>query len=66
MEDAGFAVGELVVLFKLNNQVAENNNSFVLDDNTYTFMDTQSNTLNGEVKLKILQTSQILKELSKI
>jgi copper chaperone CopZ len=31
VEDAGFAVGELIVLFKLDNQVAENNTSFVID-----------------------------------
>jgi len=54
VEDAGFAVGELVVLFKLDKQVAENNTSFLLDNNTYTFMDTKSSTLSGEVKLKIL------------
>ena len=65
VEDAGFAVGELVVLFKLNNQVAENNNSFVLDENTYTFMDTQSNTLNGEVKLKILDKGYVVDKVYK-
>jgi copper chaperone CopZ len=54
VEDAGFAVGELVVLFKLDKQVAENNTSFLLDNNTYTFMDTKTSTLSGEVKLKIL------------
>ena len=54
VEDAGFAVGELVVLLKLDNQVAENNTSFVLDNNTYSFMETKSSKLNGEVKLKIL------------
>ncbi len=54
VEDAGFAVGELVVLFKFDKQVAENNTSFLLDNNTYTFMDTKSSTLSGEVKLKIL------------
>lgn len=54
VEDAGFAIGELVVLFKLDKQVAENNVSFILDNSTYTFMDTKSRNLNGEVKLKIL------------
>jgi copper chaperone CopZ len=60
VEDAGFAVGELVVLFKLDNQVAENNTSFVLDNNTYTFMDTKFSTLNGEVKLKILDKGYVV------
>lgn len=60
VEDAGFSVGELVVLFKFNNQVAENNTSFSLDNNTYTFMDTKSGTLSGEVKVKILDKGFIV------
>ena len=67
VEDAGFAVGELIVLFKLDNQVAENNTSFVLDNNTYTFMDTKPSTLNGEVKLKILDKGFVVdKEYKKL
>ncbi|MFM7838267.1 MAG: heavy-metal-associated domain-containing protein [Chitinophagaceae bacterium] len=60
VEDAGFAVGELVVLFKFDNQVAENNTSFVLDKDTYTFMDTKPGTLRGEVKLKILDKGYVV------
>ena len=60
VEDAGFAVGELVVLFKLDSQVAKNNTSFLLDNNTYTFMDTKASTLNGEVKLKILDKGYVV------
>jgi copper chaperone CopZ len=70
VEDAGFAIGELIVLFKLDNQVAENNSSFVIDNNTYTFMDTKFSTLNGEVKLKILDKGYVVdkeyKKLSKM
>jgi len=67
VEDAGFAVGELIVLFKLDNQFAENNTSFVLDNITYKFIDTKSNTLNGEVKLKILDKGYIVdKEYKKL
>ena len=67
VEDAGFAVGELIVLFKLDNKVAENNTSFVLDNNTYTFMDTKPSTLNGEVKLKILDKGFVVdKEYKKL
>jgi len=70
VEDAGFAIGELIVLFKLDNQVAENNTSFVIDNNTYTFMDTKFSTLNGEVKLKILDKGYVVdkeyKKLSKM
>jgi len=67
VEDAGFAIGELIVLFKLDNQIAENNTSFVIDNNTYTFMDTKSSTLNGEVKLKILDKGYVVdKEFKKL
>ena len=67
VEDAGFAVGELIVLFKLDNQVAENNTSFVIDNNTYTFMETKSSTLNGEVKLKIMDKGYVVdKEFKKL
>ena len=67
VEDAGFAVGELVVLFKLDNQMAENNTSFILDNNTYTFMDTKPGILNGEVKVKILDKGYIVdKEYKKL
>jgi hypothetical protein len=66
VEDAGFAVGELEVVFKLNNQVAANNTSFILDNNTYIFMDTKASNLNGEVKLKILDKGYIVdKEFKK-
>ncbi len=54
VEDAGFSVGELVVVFNFKNQQAENNSSFTLDNNTYTFMDTKVGTLTGAVKAKIL------------
>ena len=54
VEDAGFSVGELVVVFNFKNQQAENNSSFTLDNNTYTFMDTKAGTLTGVVKAKIL------------
>lgn len=60
VEDAGFSVGELVVLFKFDTQVAENNTSFVLDNNTYKFMDTKPSTLNGEVRLKILDKGYVI------
>ncbi|MEI6152146.1 MAG: heavy-metal-associated domain-containing protein, partial [Chitinophagia bacterium] len=60
VEDAGFSVGELVVVFNLNNQQAANNSSFTLDNNTYTFMDTKAGTLNGEVKVKILDKGYIV------
>ncbi len=70
VEDAGFSVGELLVVFNFNKQQVENNRSFTLDNNTYTFMDTKSGTLNGEVKAKILDKGYIVekeyKQISKM
>ncbi len=53
VEAAGFSVGELVIVFNINNQKAENNMSFTQDNITYTFMDTKPGVLAGEVKVKI-------------
>lgn len=70
VEDAGFSVGELVVVFNLNNQQAVNNSSFTIDNNTFTFMETKSGTLTGEVKAKILDRGYVVekeyKQISKL
>ena len=70
VEDAGFSVGELVVVFNFNNQKAENNNSFTQDNITYTFMDTKPGVLAGEIKVKILDKGFVVekeyKKLSKM
>lgn len=70
VEDAGFSVGELVVTFNFNNQAAENNSSFTIHDSKYTFMDTKSATLTGQVKAKILDKGYIVdkeyKQISKM
>ena len=62
VEDAGFSVGELVVTFNFNNQQAENNSSFTINNSTYTFMDTKSATLNGDKKVKILDKGYIVEK----
>ncbi len=70
VEEAGFAVGELLVVLNFKNQQAENNKTFTLDNTTYTFMDTKSGNLTGEVKLKILDKGFVVekeyKKLSKM
>lgn len=70
VEDAGFSVGELVVVFNFNNQKAENNDSFTQDNITYTFMDSKPTVLTGEVKVKILDkgfvTEKEYKKLQKL
>ena len=67
VEDAGFSVGELIVVFNFNNQKAENNTSFTQDNITYTFMDTKPGVLAGEVKVKILDKGFVFeKEYKKL
>lgn len=70
VEDAGFSVGELVVVFNFNNQKVENNSSFTQDNITYTFMDTKPGVLAGEVKVKVLDKGFVVekeyKKLSKL
>lgn len=70
VEDAGFSVGELIIVFNFNNQKAENNSSFTQDNITYTFMDTKPGVLAGEVKVKLLDKGFIVekeyKKLSKL
>ena len=67
VEDAGFSVGELLIVFNFNNQKAENNTSFTQDNITYTFMDTKPGVLTGEVKVKILDKGFVVeKEYKKL
>ncbi len=67
MEDAGFSVGELIVVFNFTNQKAENNSSFTQNNITYTFMDTKPGVLAGEVKVKLLDKGFVVeKEYKKL
>jgi copper chaperone CopZ len=70
VEDAGFSVGELIVVFNFNDQKAENNSSFTQNNITYTFMDTKPGVLTGEVKVKLLDKGFVVekeyKKLSKL
>lgn len=67
VEDAGFSIGELVMVININNQKAENNTSFTMDNITYTFMDTKPVVLTGEVKVKILDKGFVVeKEYKKL
>lgn len=67
VEAAGFSVGELMLVFNINNQKAENNTSFTQDNITYTFMDTKPGVLTGEVKVKILDKGFVVeKEYKKL
>lgn len=62
VEDAGFSVGQLVVTLNLNNQAVNNNSSFELNNSKYTVMETKPATLNGEVKVKILDKGYIVEK----
>jgi copper chaperone CopZ len=70
VEEAGFAIGELLVVFNFKNQQAENNKTFTVDNTIYTFMDTKSGNLAGEVKVKVLDKGYVVekeyKKLSKM
>ena len=70
VEEAGFAIGELLVVFNFKNQQAENNKTFTVDKTLYTFMDTKSGNLAGEVKVKVLDKGYVVekeyKKLSKM
>lgn len=62
VEDAGFSIGELLMVFYFNNQQVENNHSFILNNSTYVFMDSKSATLSGEVKVKILDKGYVVEK----
>jgi copper chaperone CopZ len=62
VEEAGFSIGELLVVFNFKNQQAENNSTFTLDNMTYTFMDTKAGVLSGEVKVKILDKGYVVEK----
>lgn len=70
VEEAGFSIGELLVVFNFKNQQAENNKTFTLDNTIYTFMDTKAGVLSGEVKVKVLDKGYVVekeyKKLSKM
>jgi len=70
VEEAGFAIGELLVVFNFKNQQAENNRTFTVDKTLFTFMDTKSGNLAGEVKVKVLDKGYVVekeyKKLSKM
>lgn len=62
VEDAGFSVGELIVVFNFDNQKAENNSSFIRNNITYTFMDTKPGVLTGQVKAKLLDKGFVVEK----
>ncbi|MBC7874100.1 MAG: heavy-metal-associated domain-containing protein [Ferruginibacter sp.] len=62
VEDAGFSVGELIIVFNFDKQKAENNSSFTQNNITYTFMDTKPGVLAGEVKIKILDKGFVIEK----
>lgn len=67
VEDAGFSVGQLIVVFNFDNQKAENNSSFTRNNISYTFMDTKPGILTGEVKVKLLDKGFVVeKEYKKL
>jgi copper chaperone CopZ len=70
VEDAGFAVGKLIIVLNFANQKAEDNSTFTQANITYKFIDTKPGVLTGEVKLQILDKGFVVekeyKKLSKL
>lgn len=70
VEEAGFSVGELIVYMNLNGQKAENNSTFTLDNNNFTFIDTKPAVLTGITKIKVLDkgfvTDKVYKKYEKM
>lgn len=67
VEDAGFSVGELILILKVDNQKVENNSSFVQNNISYIFMESKTSNLYGEIKLKVLNKGFIVdKEYKKL
>ncbi len=67
VEDAGFSVGELVVVFNFKNQAVANKGSFIQNGITYTFMDSKNEVLDGETKVKVLDKGFVVdKEYKKL
>jgi copper chaperone CopZ len=69
VQDAGFSVGSLVVEMNLKNVSAANNSSFTYNNSNFIFVETPTKSLNGVVKLKLLDkgfiTDKEFKQMAK-
>ncbi|MXV49605.1 hypothetical protein GS399_01360 [Pedobacter sp. HMF7647] len=54
IKGAGFSVSDLAVVFNFENQKIENNYHFKYGGNIYHFMNVPARTLDGQVKLSLL------------
>ncbi|MDI1234642.1 MAG: heavy-metal-associated domain-containing protein [bacterium] len=70
VEDAGFSVGSLVLSFAFYNLQIDNNFHLQYQNTLFHFMDVRKQTLNGEVKIKIIDkgflTTKEFKKYKKI
>lgn len=54
VEDAGFSVGSLIYTASFTNLSIENNYHYKYQQTLYHFMDVKSQTLNGDVRVKVI------------
>ena len=54
VEKAGFFVGSLIVTMPFDNLKVADNSTFNAKEASYVFVDTKTQTLKGEVKVKVL------------
>ena len=67
VEKAGFFVGSLVLTMPFNNMKAADNVTYTTNDVSYIFVDTKTQILQGDVKVKVLDKGYITqKEYKKL
>ncbi len=59
VEKAGFFIGDLSISIFMNNYQAYENSKFVFQNDTFIFLETKSQTLNGIVKAKIIDKGYV-------
>ena len=69
VEDAGFFVGEMILVLPFKNQIIAENLPVNTANMSFIFIDSKVKTLNGEFKLKVLDkgylTSKAFKKIAK-
>ena len=70
VEDAGFFVGEMILVLPFKNQIISENLAVYSPEMSFIFIDSKVKTLNGELKLQVLDkgylTSKAFKKIAKL
>jgi copper chaperone CopZ len=59
VQDAGFSVGNLSAVFTFNNLKVDESGQAIIGTNVYKFLNAKSKTLNGEVKVNVVDKNFI-------